>query len=106
MVPSGLERVFFGDATRGQIDGWVAARVEELLDGPVAGLWLRAGRIDAGYGLELADGRQVVAKVHRLPVDLGALEAAVEVLGHLHATGYPCPRPLAGPVRSGPTDAC
>lgn len=98
MVPSGLERVFFGGATRGEIDGWVAARVEELLDDPVVWLWLRAGRIDAVYGLDLADGRQVVAKVHRMPVDLPALQAAVEVLGYLHATGYPCPRPLAGPV--------
>ena len=96
---SGLERAFFGDATREQIDGWVTARAEELLGEPVAALWLRSGRIDAVYGLQIADGRRVVLKVHRPPVDLDALAAAVEVLGHLHASGYPCPRPIAGPVR-------
>jgi Ser/Thr protein kinase RdoA (MazF antagonist) len=95
---SGLERAFFGDATREQIDGWVTARAEELLGEPVAELCLRAGRIDAVYGLRLGADR-VVVKVHRPPVDLRALAAAVEVLGHLHATGYPCPRPIAGPVR-------
>jgi len=96
---SGLERAFFGDATREQIDGWVTATADELLDGSVAELWLRSGRIDAVYGLQLADGRRVVLKVHRPPVDLDALAAAVEVLSHLHASGYPCPRPIAGPVR-------
>jgi Ser/Thr protein kinase RdoA (MazF antagonist) len=95
---SGLERAFFGDATREQIDGWVTARAEELLGEPVAEVCLRAGRIDAVYGLRLGADR-VVMKVHRPPVDLRALGAAVEVLGHLHATGYPCPRPIAGPVR-------
>ncbi|HEX3257575.1 MAG TPA: phosphotransferase [Pseudonocardia sp.] len=95
---SGLERAFFGDATRAQIDGWVTEQTEELLGEPVAELWLRAGRIDAVYGLRVGADR-VVMKVHRPPVDLPALGAAVEVLGHLHATGYPCPRPIAGPVR-------
>ena len=74
---SGLERAFFGDATREQIDGWVTAQVEELLAEPVAGLCLRAGRIDAVYGLRLGADR-VVMKVHRPPVDLRALGAAVE----------------------------
>jgi hypothetical protein len=55
---SGLERAFFGDATREQIDGWVTARAEELLGEPVAELWLRSGRIDAVYGLRLGDGRR------------------------------------------------
>ncbi len=99
VILSDLERAFFGDVTRVQVDEWVTARVEELLDESVAGLWLRAGRIDAVYGLELGDGRRVVLKAHRQPVDLRALSAGIEVLGHLHTTGYPCPRPLAGPVR-------
>jgi Phosphotransferase enzyme family len=98
VVPSGLERAFFGDATREEIDGWVTASAAELVGGPMAELWLRSGRIDAVYGLRLGADR-VVLKVHRPPVDLRALSAAVAVLGHLHATGYPCPRPLAGPVR-------
>ena len=47
---SGLERAFFGDAPRGRIDAWVTAAADELLDGSVAELWLRSGRIDAAPG--------------------------------------------------------
>jgi hypothetical protein len=99
---SGLERAFFGDATRGRIDAWVTAAAAELLDGPQAEVCLRSGRIDAVYGLQRPDGRRVLLKVHRPPVDLDALGTTVAVLDRLHATGYPCPKPLAGPaVRDG-----
>jgi hypothetical protein len=96
--PSGLERVFFGTATGPDIDAWVAAAAAGLLGAPDAAVRFRAGRIDAVYGLGLPDGREVVLKLHRPPADLPALGAVAEVLDHLAATGYPCPRPLAGPV--------
>jgi hypothetical protein len=46
----------------------VAATVRERLVVDVAKVVFRSGRIDAVYGLLLADDRKVVVKVHRSPV--------------------------------------
>lgn len=96
--PSGLERVFFGDVSRAEIDTWVARVAAGLLGVADAAVRFRAGRIDAVYGLALPDGREVVLKLHRPPAEPRALAAVAEVLDHLAAAGFPCPRPLAGPV--------
>ncbi len=96
--PSGLERVFFGAAGTREIDRGLGAVVAELLGTGVVEVMFRSGRIDAVYGLRLADGRVVVLKVHRPPVELISLTATVKVLRHLAEAGYPCPQPLTGPV--------
>ena len=57
----------------------------------------RAGRIDAVWGVDLTDGRAVVIKTHRAPVDLDATRAALDAQHRLTAAGFPCPLPLAGP---------
>lgn len=48
-------------------------------------------------GVELQDGREVVIKAHRTPVDLGAAQATMDAQRALAAADFPCPVPLAGP---------
>jgi len=98
---SGLERAIFGGVGTADVDAWLAETVRERLGVDVAGILFRSGRIDAVYGLRLADGRQVVLKVRRPPVDVDGLAANREILGHLASTGYPCPEPVDGPVTRG-----
>lgn len=96
--PSGLERAFFPGLTVRDIDRWLDSAVSLRLGSGCAGIAFRAGRIDAVYGLRLDDGRAVVVKLHRAPVDLPALLATTDALRHLAATGYPCPTPVDGPA--------
>jgi Ser/Thr protein kinase RdoA (MazF antagonist) len=98
---SGLERAFFGSARAADVDAWLAEVVRERLAIDVAEIAFRSGRIDAVYGLVLADGRKIVLKVHRPPVDVAGLAAQREVLAHLASTGYPCPAPVDGPAIQG-----
>jgi phosphotransferase family enzyme len=95
--PSGLERVFFAGETRAEIDSWVAGVVRQQLGRRAQDMLFRAGRIDAVYGLRMADGSAVVLRLYRPPVDVGVLEARLEALGILTGHGYPCPQPLSGP---------
>lgn len=97
-APSGLERALFGEGGTAAIDRWVAGAVREALGVAVTAVLFRAGRIDAVYGVRLADGRDAVVKVHRLPADPDVLAATGEVLDLLAAAGYPCPRLLGAPV--------
>src|SRR3954452_16357627 len=98
---SGVERAFFGSVRVADVDAWLAATVRERLTVDVAEIVFRSGRIDAVYGLLLADDRKVVVKVHRSPVDVSGLEAKREVLCYLASAGYPCPEPVDGPVVRG-----
>ncbi len=99
--PSGLERVFFPATARRDIDRWLDGVARDRLGAGVEQVVFRAGRIDAVYGLRLDDGRTVVLKLHRAPVDVPALRATTDALRHLAATGYPCPRPVQGPAEVG-----
>ncbi len=93
-----MERVFFGADTRNDIDDWVTGVLRGRLGSDVRDIVFRSGRLDAVYGVDLADGRAVLLKVHRPPVDLDARTATHAALRHLHARGFPCPEPLDGPV--------
>jgi hypothetical protein len=50
------------------------------------------------FGLRLVDGSRVAVKVIR---PRPGLREACEVQAELHRRGFPCPRPLTGPVRVG-----
>jgi hypothetical protein len=68
---------------------------------PVAARFYEPG-VGAVAGLELADGRAVVAKVHRATfMPRRRLVAIARVQADLVAGGVPAPLPLAGPVRLG-----
>lgn len=94
---SGTERAVHGAVTsselRAFLDDWVHGRLGSM----IADVRFRAGRIDAVWGVELQDGREVVIKAHRAPVDLDAARATVDAQRALAAAGFPCPAPLAGP---------
>ena len=89
---SGTERAVHGEVTLAELrtflDGWVRSR----LGSSIADVRFRAGRIDAVWGgVKLQDGREVVIKVHRTQVDLGANRATVDAQRALAAAGFPCP---------------
>ena len=55
----------------------------------------RTGHLTSVIGTRLADGREVVVRVRRPAPRIGA---CTEVQRRLFDSGYPCPRPLAGPA--------
>jgi Phosphotransferase enzyme family len=78
--------------------GWC----ELHLGSPVAGELFRSGHLARVIGVRLADGRQAVVRV-RPPEP--RIAACTEVQRRLFESGYPCPRPLAGPARFGEYEA-
>ena len=96
-VLSDTERAVLGDVSTAQVLSWFSTCTRDRLGQPIRAVRFRAGRIDAVWGVELNDGREVVVKAHRRPVALPAVAAAVRAKALLVETGYPCPRPLSGP---------
>ncbi len=95
---SGIERVLFGAVSRTDDDEWLDEHLGRHLGSGLAGVQFRAGRISAVYGVRTRDGRAVVLKVHRHGADTAHLAAAVLAQHRLADAGYPCPRPLHGPI--------
>lgn len=95
---SGIERAVFGALDRDGIDGWLEEALRRHVGSGVAEVVFRSGRISAVYGCRLHDGRHVAVKVYRGGADVARLTAAVRAQQHLADAGYPCPRPLRGPV--------
>ena len=94
---SDTERAVHGAVTVLELRKFLDSWARDRLGSAIAGVRFRAGRIDAVWGVELQDGRAVVIKAHRTPVDLDAAEATIEAQLVLAAAGFPCPVPLAGP---------
>ncbi|MFL6005481.1 MAG: hypothetical protein ACJ744_04445 [Gaiellaceae bacterium] len=65
------------------------------LGSPPAAVLFETGHLSRVTGLRLADGREVVVKVRPYQE---RIDGCVRVQRHLADAGYPCPRPLAGPV--------
>ena len=80
----------------------LAAWCELHLGSPVAGELFRTGHLACVIGARLADGREVVVKVR--PAAPRTV-ACMEVQRRLFESGYPCPRPLAGPAPLGEHEA-
>lgn len=70
----------------GWCEQWLGARPVEIL--------FASGHLSVVAGVRLADNREVVVKIR---TDTARVAGCVEVQRHLWASGYPCPRPLAGP---------
>ncbi|WP_432570851.1 aminoglycoside phosphotransferase/kinase family protein [Kineococcus sp. SYSU DK005] len=98
---SGVEEAVFGPLSISDtdgVDGWLDQGLHRHLGVGLAQVLFRSGRVCAVYGCRLHDGQQVAVKVHRQGADTEHLAAAVQAQQHLANAGYPCPRPLAGPV--------
>lgn len=94
---SDTERAVYGAVTLPELRSFLDAWARDRLGSTIADVRFRAGRIDAVWGVGLRDGRVVVIKAHRTPVDLDAARATVDAQRTLAAAGFPCPVPLAGP---------
>src|SRR5574341_1141640 len=92
-----VERAIFGMSVPEHIAALVDAFCRrELGSGIAAPLFYRSS-IGVVFGLELDDGRRLVLKGHQPDVPAGYLAAVVSITRRLAESGFPCPRPLAGP---------
>ncbi len=95
-----LELDLFGTddpaAVAAEIDGFCQVH----LGGAAGGIFYEAG-VGLVAGLHLADGRDVVIKVHRWNASAERLAATQQVQRHLADHGLPVPRPLVGPTALG-----
>jgi hypothetical protein len=94
---SDTERAVHGALTLPELHKFLDAWARDRLGSAIVDVRFRAGRIDAVWGVELQDGRAVVIKAHRTPVDLEAARATIDAQRTLAAASFPCPVPLAGP---------
>lgn len=94
---SETERAVFGSVTSEEIRALLDDYTRRQLGSGIARIRFRAGRIDAVWGVDLADGRAVVIKIHRPPADVEALRATADAKRLLVASHFPCPTPLSGP---------
>jgi hypothetical protein len=94
---SDTERAVYGSVTSLELRAFLDAWAKHRLGSPIAKVRFRAGRIDVVWGVELGDGRAVVIKTHRSPVDLDAARVAHDAQLLLARSGFPCAVPLAGP---------
>jgi hypothetical protein len=73
----------------------LAAWCEAHLGSPAQSELFRTGHLTRVIGTRLADGREVVVRVRSAAPRIAA---CTEVQRRLSDSGYPCPRPLAGPA--------
>lgn len=66
---SDTERAVYGAVTPVELRTFLDAWARDRLGSRIADVRFRAGRIDAVWGVGLQDGRAVVIKAHRTPVD-------------------------------------
>jgi aminoglycoside/choline kinase family phosphotransferase len=77
---------------------WLARWCAAALGSPPLSVLMTASHLSQVYAVELSDGRRVVLKARP---DDGRVRACWQVQQYLHAQGFPCPRPLAGPAVAG-----
>ncbi|WP_344802555.1 aminoglycoside phosphotransferase/kinase family protein [Microlunatus ginsengisoli] len=95
------ERAVYGPASVEELREFLSVWAGDRLGSPIAEVLFRAGRIDVVWGVELADGRAVVIKIHRSPVDTDALKVTHEAQRVLAAAGFPSAAPLIEPDQHG-----
>jgi hypothetical protein len=96
-----LEQLILGPAETTAIEDLVNRVCAGLLGSPAAEILFRFANVGAVFGVRLQDGRHVVVKAHQPRETARRLAAVHEVQRTLWRAGFPCPEPLAGPVRFG-----
>lgn len=103
-----VELDVYGTSDAAAIAELVDRFTRERLGAGVAGHLRYGASVGSTHCVELLDGRRVVIKARPpveadvpVPIDRETLAQIVLVQHHLAAQGYPCPRPLLGPVPLG-----
>lgn len=94
---SATERAIFGDLSRDAVAEVLDRYLRRHLGAGLSRVLFRSGRIDVVWAVHAEDGREVVVKVHRQPVDLAERRAVTKAQRLLAGAGFPCPEPLSGP---------
>ncbi len=64
-------------------------------------LLFRSTAVGDVFAVRLHDGRSVIVKIHQPREGPETLAAVLDVQGHHHRAGFPCPEPLGGPIPVG-----
>jgi hypothetical protein len=91
---TGVAAALVGDLRVSEVDAWVARALLQLTGADLAEVLFRSGRIDAVFGVLTTDGRRLVVKVHRPPVDLAVRRATARAQRTLADAGFPCASPI------------
>jgi hypothetical protein len=94
---NGTERIVFGRSSVDEVGDLISRYVAGALGVEGYAVLFRAGRIDAVWAVRCVDGRGVVVRAHRPPVDLKVRAVVSSAQRVLYEAGFPCPSPLAGP---------
>ena len=94
---NGTERAVLGAVAVEQVRQTLDRYLQRHAGAGLDEVLFRAGRIDAVWAVRIRDGRDVVVKAHRPPVDLVGRRAAVQAQRLLLAAGFPCPEQISGP---------
>lgn len=94
-----IVRELFADPSPEGVAAALAEVETRLLGAPIERTALFGAGVGCVHGGPLPDGRRVVVKLHAPRVSVRFLAGMQEVQRHLAAGGFPCPQPLAGPLR-------
>ncbi len=92
-----LARSLFGDAGPAQVRQALTAFCSEELGSAPAELRFFRMSVGAVFGLQLADSRSVVVKLHLARERPDRLACVQRMQHHLVDAGFPCPRPIGQP---------
>jgi hypothetical protein len=96
-----VEAAVFGTEEPAAIADAICRLCEHELGSPVNEGLFYAASVGCVAGARLADGSDVVVKAYQPRWTAAFLRGVGEVQAHLAAVGFPCPRPIAGPLRLG-----
>jgi hypothetical protein len=100
-----VEVAVLGSSSPEAVADWIERLCQDRLGAPVVGGLFYRASTGLVAGVELTDLRTVVVKVHQPQWSVAFLEAMVTTQRQLAESGFPCPRPLVGPVPTGPRQA-
>ena len=98
---SSVEMAVFGTDVPEAVAEEFEAFCRRCLGSPVEEALFYGASAGCTAGLRLHDGRSVVVKAYQDRWRADFLGAVGRVQEHLSQTGFPCPRPVAGPERAG-----
>lgn len=93
-----VEEIVFGTRDRDGIDAILDRLCRAQLGAGIADVLFRETSVGVVVAVRLDDERRVVIKAHQPRETQERLAAVLAVQSRLHQAGFPCPKPLLGPV--------